>query len=253
MSSTYTAHIQSLVVLICALGMVSTQVSWAQPTSDSQNSTRSQADLTRDTTSKPEEVLAFINVQPGWQVLDLFAGNGYYSEILARAVGPTGKVYLHNNKAYLPFVNQLDDRLKDNRLPNVTPLQSEIEALGVPSASIDLVMLVLAYHDAYYQTDGWDVTAEPLFAAIHDALKPGGTLIVIDHHARSGSGSNHAQDLHRIDAEFAKQDISGRQFKFEAASAILENDADDLTKSVFDPSIRGKTSRFIYKFSKISP
>lgn len=211
---------------------------------------RSPADVQRDLTSRPATVLDFFEVQPGWKVLDLFAGDGYYSELLAQRVGPTGKVYLHNNQAYMGLARNLRARLNNNRLPNVEVYIREVNDINLPSDSLDMVMLVMAYHDAYFTQNGWTVNAEGLFRTVHRILKPGGTLAVIDHHATTGSGSAHAQDLHRIDADFARRDITGRGFEFVAASDALNNPTDQLHRSVFDPEVRGQTSRFVFRFSK---
>ena len=196
---------------------------------------RSEADALRDKLSKPDAVLEFIGVQPGWQVMDMFAGNGYYSEILAAKVGAQGKVYLHNNQAYMGFSTKLSERIKDDRLPNVEVYAREVEDVNLPSDSLDMVLLVMAYHDAYFEQNSWTVKAAPLLKTVHRVLKPGGVLAVIDHHAKSGTGSEPAQDLHRIDVDFAKQDIQQYGFTLDAESDLLENDVDDLTLSVFDP------------------
>ena len=211
---------------------------------------RSDTDAKRDLHSKPLEVLEFLGVGPGWTVVDLFAGNGYYSEVLAGVVGASGKVYLHNNQSYLGFVQGLDERLQDNRLPNVERYVSEIEDINLKSNSVDLVMLVMAYHDAYFVNDGWTVTADPLFRTIHRVLRSGGVLAVIDHQAVADSGSATVQTLHRIGPDFAKQDIESRGFQIEASSELLANDGDDLSKPVFDPAVQGKTSKFLFKFVK---
>jgi predicted methyltransferase len=216
----------------------------------SAQTSRSEADLKRDETSKPVAVLEFMGVQAGWKVLDMFAGSGYYSEVLSSAVGETGKVYLHNNQAYMAGVKNLDERLRDDRLPNVEVYVREVEDINLPSNSLDMAILVMAYHDAYFEQSGWTVTADPLFATLRRTLKPGGTLAIIDHHGIAGSGKLHAQALHRIDAEFAREDISSRGFKYVDSTDILENPQDDLSVSVFDPAIRGHTSRFVYKFIK---
>lgn len=209
---------------------------------------RSEADLERDATSKPFQVIEFIGVQPGWTVLDLMAGGGYYSEVLSPAVGEQGKVYLHNNAAYLQFVQGLDERLAANRLPNVVRYDQEVHDIDLPENSVDMVLMVLSYHDLYFETDNWDVTPDPTFAMLRRVLKPGGVLAIVDHRAKPGTGSTHAQDLHRIDADFARKDIEARGFKWVGETDLLENPEDDLTKSVFDESIRRQTSRFVYKF-----
>ncbi len=211
---------------------------------------RSEADAERDVTSKPFEVLAFMGLEPGWQVIDFFAGNGYYSEVLSHAVGPEGKVYLHNNQAYMGFADKLSERVADNRLPNVEVYVREIEDFDLRSNSLDMAILVMTYHDVYFTQQGWTVTADPLFNTIRRILKPGGVLAIVDHHAAANTGNAHAQNLHRIDAEFAKGDIAGRGFEFAGATDILENPDDDLSVTVFDPAVRGRTSRFVYKFIK---
>ncbi len=211
---------------------------------------RSEADARRDMTSKPFAVLEFMGVQAGWQVIDLFSGSGYYSEVISQVVGDTGKVYLHNNQAYMGLADRLADRLADNRLPNVEVYVREVEDINLPSNSLDMAILVMAYHDVYFVTQGWNVTAEPLFRTIRRILKPGGVLAVIDHHAEPGVDNTVAQTLHRIDAEFAREDIASHGFEFVAESKILENPDDDLAVTVFDEKVRGRTSRFVYKFVK---
>jgi len=211
---------------------------------------RSPSDAKRDLNSKPFAVLDFIGVKQGWQVIDMFAGNGYYSEVLSHAVGDQGKVYLHNNQAYLGFANKLNDRVKNDRLPNAEIYVREIEDINLSSNSLDMAILVKTYHDVYFEQSGWTVTADPLFKTLRRILKPNGVLVVIDHHGQAGSGKSAVQNLHRIDAEFAKQDIKNRGFEFIESSKLLVNPTDNLTLSVFDSAVKGKTSRFVFKFRK---
>jgi predicted methyltransferase len=235
------AVVAGFLIIVC-LGSTGSQAAELLP--------RSAADAKRDATSKPFEVVDFFGVQRGWQVIDLFAGNGYFSEVLAQRVGNTGKVYLHNNQAYMGFADKLHERIGDDRLPNVEVYVREVEAIDLPAESLDMAILVKTYHDVYFVQQGWSVTPDPLFTSVHRILKPGGVLAIIDHHAEPGSGKAAAQDLHRIDAEFAKADIEARGFDFAGATDLLENDQDDLQISVFDPAVSGRTSRFVYKFTK---
>ncbi len=211
---------------------------------------RSTADLQRDATSRPLEVLTFIGVEPGMAVLDVLGGNGYYSEILAGAVGPRGRVYLHNNQAYAGLMSGISARLANNRLPNVVAIVQEIEDILLPRQSIDMVLAVMVYHDVYYTNNGWTVTADRFFAMINRVLKPGGILGIVDHDAQPGSGVGFTQNLHRIDAQFATRDIGSRGFEFLGATDALKNPLDTLTESVFEPDIRGRTSRFVHKYRK---
>lgn len=83
-----------------------------------------------------------------------------------------------------------------------------------------------------------------------DALKPGGTYLVIDHAAETGSGLRDTESLHRIDPLRMRQEIEAARFVFEAESNVLRNRSDDHKSSVFDPSLRGRTDQVVYRFRK---
>lgn len=216
------------------------------------NPARSDADRERDKTSKPEAVLEFFGVKPGMKVLDLFSGGGYYSELLSYTVGPAGQVIAHTNDAYeSSSIGETAVRFKDGRLPNVSRLSSEIDKLGLEQASLDMIFMVLTYHDIYYVADNWPkVDRELFFKQIRDSLKPGGVLAIVDHSAKTGTGNSAVQTLHRIDQEFARQDIESAGFVFDGASEVLRNPDDKRILGVFDDAIRRKTDRFVYRFIK---
>ena len=213
---------------------------------------RSEADHTRDATSKPAVVLDFFGLKPGMVVIDLFGGGGYYTELAALVVGDTGKVYFHNNKAYIPLVEkELGTRFADDRLEEVIQMVTETDDLGLPEESADMVLMIMCYHDLYFVDKSWPEIDRKLFwKQVFAALKPDGTLAVVDHIAKTGTGSTAVQTLHRIDKEFAKTDIEAAGFVFEAASDVLHNPDDNHTLSVFDPEIRRRTDRFVYRFKK---
>ena len=216
---------------------------------------RSDADRARDARSKPAEVLGFFGVKPGARVLDLFSGGGYYSEILARAVGPSGRVVAHNNDIYEKYsADEIAARFADERLAGVEQLSSNPPDLKLPTEAFDVVLMVMTYHDIYYVSDSDPVhpriDRDRFFEQVHRSLKPGGVLAVVDHAAVPGTGKSAAQDLHRIDEAFAKRDIESAGFSLEAQSDVLRNPADDRTLLVFDEEIRGKSDRFVYRFVK---
>ena len=210
---------------------------------------RPAADRTRDAASRPAEVLTFFGVPEGGVAIDLFGGGGYYSEILTRAMGPDATVYLHNNQAYLNFAGEaLEARLANGRLPGVVRYDRELDAIDLADGSVDLVLMVMTYHDLYYKTDGWDLDPDAFFVMLRRILKPEGVLAIIDHAAAEGTGKAAAQDLHRIDPAFALKDITSQGFTLVEASDLLKNPDDPLNVSVFDDSIRGRTSKFLMKF-----
>ncbi|MBL4783526.1 MAG: class I SAM-dependent methyltransferase [Porticoccaceae bacterium] len=216
------------------------------------NPARSAADRERDKTSKPNAVLDFIGVKPGMTVLDLFAGGGYYSELLSYAVNPDGRVISHTNATYESITGEeAAERFKDGRLPNVSRLVKEINMLELEASSLDMVLMVMIYHDVYFTADYWPkVDRDNFFRQIRESLKPGGVLVVIDHAAIADTGMSAAQNLHRIDEVFAKQDIESAGFVFDSASEVLRNPSDARTLTVFNGAIRKKTDRFVYRFIK---
>jgi predicted methyltransferase len=115
----------------------------------------------------------------------------------------------------------------------------------------------MTYHDVYYVSESNPkhpkVDRDRLFAQIRRSLKPGGVLAVVDHAAKPGTGKAAAQDLHRIDSDFARRDIESAGFVFDGESSALRNPNDDRSMVVFDERIRRRTDRFVYRFVMATP
>lgn len=219
------------------------------------NPARPASDVARDAVRKPDEILAFFEIAPGQNVLDLFSGGGYYTELVSYVVGAKGQVLAHNNKAYLNFASKdLENRYTDGRLPNVTRVTAEASELELPPASFDAALVILTWHDFYYldAENGWPAIDEPaLTDKLCAALKPGAVLGVVDHVATAGSDPREsAQSLHRIDPERIKADLAGSCFAFEGEINVLRNADDDHSKGPFDPAISGKTDQVVFKFKR---
>ncbi|MFT3897749.1 MAG: hypothetical protein QM719_08645 [Thermomonas sp.] len=215
---------------------------------------RSAADRERDARDKPAETFALAEFRRGDTVADILGGGGYNSEILSGIVGPTGHVLLVNNPGSDAFGKKgWTERLADNRLPNVQHIVGPNDALGMGENVLDGAVIVMSYHDLYWVSDedGWPkIDAGRFLDQIVRALKPGGVLLVVDHSAQSGTDSSAAQTLHRIDEQFAIADFRAHGLEWVAAMPYLRNADDDRSKQVFDPSIRGKTDRFVHLYRK---
>lgn len=159
---------------------------------------------------------------------------------------------MHNNQAYMPYVGEeLETRFADGRLAGVVRFVAETDDLGLPKGGADMILMVMCYHDLYLVDKGWpEIDRKKFWDQVLSALKPGGTLAIIDHVAESGTANEAVQDLHRIDKDFAKRDIEAAGFVFEAEADVLRNPDDDHSLLVFDPEIRRKTDRFVYRFRK---
>jgi len=218
------------------------------------NAGRSEGDIARDAGRKPEQVMGFFGIEPGMQVLDMFAGGGYYTELLAYVVGPHGSVISHSNEAYAQFVgDEAVKRYADVRLPNVEILMAENNELRLPREEFDAVMLILAFHDIYYVApdNGWPKIDGPkLLSELFKGMKPGAMLGVVDHFAEAGSPRETGGTLHRIDPSIVISEMQAAGFVLEARSDVLRNTQDDYSKNMADPAVRGKTDRFVMRFRK---
>lgn len=215
---------------------------------------RTEADRQRDVSGKTAELLTLLALKPGDIVADVFAGSGYFAQVLAELVGPQGKVYLHNNSAWRKFVSEdLNQRLDRINLPQLVIHDREVTDLDLGVNKLDAIIIIMGYHDLYFvdEASGWSaIDSAHFLGQLFKALKPGGKLLVVDHAAVAGTGSSAAQTLHRIDEIFAREDIARAGFVLTTSSELLRNRADTRQLSVFDDQIRGRTDRFVYLFKK---
>lgn len=216
---------------------------------------RVEADTQRDAGRKPADVLMFAGVAPGMTVLDINAGSGYYTELLSRTVGEEGKVYSHNGAIYWAFMKKtLPERYVGGRLPNVVHIHNGKETFDLEDASVDLAMAVLSYHDYFFTNEarpgGGREDVSAVLASLRRIMKPGGSVILVDHVANEGTGPADFDKLHRIDPAFARKQMEAAGFTFAGETDVLANPADSNDGSPFDPAIRGKTNRFVYRFTR---
>ncbi len=213
---------------------------------------RPEADTKRDADRKPAEMLEFAGVKQGQTVVDLIPGGGYFTRIFSKAVGPKGVVYAVSgpprpadpSKPAPPPPAQ-DTIAADANYSNVKSMHAPLAGgLQIPTKA-DVVWTAQNYHDVK-NVPNIDMLA--FDKAIFDSLKPGGVFVVLDHVAAPGATVTNT--LHRIDPAVVKKEVEAAGFKFEGESKALASAADDHTKAVFDPSLRGHTDQFIYKFRK---
>ena len=218
------------------------------------NDARPEADRARDAGRKPAEVLEFVGIKPGMTVLDMFSGGGYYTEILSYTVGESGRVIAQSNEAYLQFVgDEFEKRYLGGRLTNAQVLMAENNELELEPESLDAIMLVLSFHDLFYAApdNGWPAIDVPAFLAeLHDGLRAGGIVGIIDHYAADGAPSETGSTTHRIDPAIVVAAMAAAGFELDGQSDLLRNPDDDYEKIVFDPELRGKTDRFVMRFHK---
>lgn len=234
----------SLLVLAGCVGMTSSgQPDYAAIVASPD---RSEADRQTDARRKPESLLAFTGVRQGMNVLDMGAGAGYSTELLARAVGPHGKVYAQESPSASPRARErFDERAKTPPMRNVVRVLREYDDPVPPGVrDLDLVTFFFAYHDTAFMA----VDRAKMNRALFDALKPGGTLVVTDHSAQPGAGTSTVKTLHRIEESTLRREIEAAGFKLVAEADFLRNPGDLRDTIVFRPQT--PVDEFVLKFVK---
>jgi predicted methyltransferase len=207
-------------------------------------------DKSRDADRKPAELMQFFGVKPGMTTVDIIALGGYVTEVLSVAVGPNGKVYAQNPPIALQlrdgmYAKQITERLANARLKNVVRVDGDLPASSqIPPGTVDVAITAMNYHDVRNRNPDDGVA---FLKAIYSMLKPGGVLGVTDH--VGNDGANNAQ-LHRIPKHFLIDDAKAAGFTIDGESDVLAHAADDRTKVVFDPTLRGKTDQFVVRLRK---
>ncbi len=229
-------------------------------------------------------MLAFIGIRPGIVALDLSASGGYTTELLARAIGPAGKVYGQSRPRDPNQVPSPRVAPEGNSNPASTPStgpaapataprpspialaerESNLRRDGVRAAPIvalprpfedpvppelatgriDLVTLMFNYHDLGHL--GVDRAA--MNKAVFRALKPGGLYVIADHAGRPGTGISESGTLHRIEEAFLRQEIEAAGFKLIDEGTFLRNPNDPRDKNTPDPP--QPKDEFVLKFVK---
>jgi len=241
---------------------------------------RSAADRTNDVRRKPAQMLAFIGIVPGMVVMDLSSGGGYTTELLARAVGPAGRVYGQSAPrnapppppaapegaafpaaqppapasaatppAAAPMTTpmRLAERAKNPAAANIVSVVQKFEdpfPAAVAGNGVDLVTLMFNYHDLGHM----GVDRAQMNKAVFAALKPGGLYVIADHSGRPGTGISESGTLHRVEEAFLRKEVEAAGFKLVAEGDFMRNPADPRDKNTPDPP--QPKDEFVLKFVK---
>jgi predicted methyltransferase len=206
------------------------------------NTARLDEDRKGDAKRKPAQFLAFAKVRPGMKVLDVSAGGGATSALLAAAVGPGGEVWAQTAKASPKLDARLATSPMANLHPVVAPFDNPVPA-GAPA--LDLVTINMSYHDIV----NTPTDRAAMNKHLYDALKPGGALVVIDNAAKEGSGLTATNTLHRIDEAAVVSEFTKAGFAVDAKSDYLRAPGDPREQPFF--KMEGKPDdKFALRFIK---
>ena len=203
--------------------------------------------------SKQSELIRFARVDAGSTVIDVYPGDGDWTRLFSGIVGAEGRVYSFVPAEVADFKNDPVGRMralaKEPGRENVEAVSADLVAMPEATEPADVVWLHLLYHDlhtALMKKRG--ATAVDFNRAVYERLKPGGYYVIVDHAAAAGAGTGDAQPLHRIDPTSVRKEVEAAGFLLDAESSLLMNKDDSHLIKVFDPSIKGETDRFAYRF-----
>ena len=207
---------------------------------------RADADRQTDQRRDPVKLLAFTGVRTGMTVLDMGAGGGYSTELMARAVGPAGKVYGQDGAdSSARAKERFESRMKTPAMKNVVQLVRKFDdPLPADVRDLDLITFFFFYHDTTYMAVDRAEMNRKLFAA----LKPGASLIIADHSAKPGAGASVGKTLHRIEESTLRHEVEAAGFKLVAEANFLRHPEDPRDEPIFRPKV--PVDEFVLKFQK---
>lgn len=205
--------------------------------------------------SKLSKLIQFARVDAGSTVIDVYPGDGDWTRLFSDIVGPEGRVYSFVPAEVAHFKNDpvglMRTLAREPGRENVEAVSADLVAMPEVTKPADVLWVHLFYHDlhtALIQAKG--ATASDFNRAVYERLKPGGAYVIVDHAAAAGTGTGDTQALHRIDPNSVREEVEAAGFVLEEESTMLANKNDSHSIKVFDPSIKGETDRFAYRFVK---
>lgn len=202
---------------------------------------RTEADRQTDKRRDPVRLLDFTAPKTGAAVLDMGAGAGYSTELMARAAGPAGKVHAQIGAES----EKLRARMASPAMANVTVLVRPFDdPVPAETRNLDLITFFFAYHDTIHM--GAD--RAKMNKALFGALKPGGFLVIADHAARPEDGATVSKTYHRVAEQTVRAEIEAAGFTFVSSADFLHHPEDARTAAVFrNPT---PVDEFVLKFQK---
>jgi predicted methyltransferase len=208
---------------------------------------RTDADRQTDNRRDPLKLLVFTGARPGMKVLDMGAGGGYSSELMARVVVPTGTVYAQNpadlsERAKARFSARLQTPAGKNIVSLTRPFDDPLPA---DVGELDLITFLFFYHDTTYM----NVDRAAMNRKLYAALKPGRFLIIADHSARPGDGTSVGKTFHRIEEAALRREVEAAGFKLVGEGDFWRHPEDTRDFSIQPPPNKA-VDEFVLKFQK---
>jgi predicted methyltransferase len=192
---------------------------------------RADANKARDKYRHPKETLLFFGLEPGMTVVEITPGRGWYTEILAPVLREKGEYYAavgaitekspdfakQNDAYYRAMLAGAPDLFGKTKISVMSPPDLKV----APAGSADLVLTFRNVHN--WAKAG---TADAMFKAFFEALKPGGALGVVEHRAKADTAFQQQIDSGYMTEAYVIETAQKAGFKLENKSEINANPRD---------------------------
>jgi ubiquinone/menaquinone biosynthesis C-methylase UbiE len=163
----------------------------------------------REAEEAPSRAIRALDIRPGQVVADIGAGSGYYAVRLAKAVGPTSRVYATDIQPEMLAL--IKRRIDATPMPNIELVLGTPTDTRLPDGAIDLALMVDVYHEL----------AEPqvFLRSVKRALKPGGRLVLIEF--RGEDPAVPIRPEHKMTVRQARVELEAEGFRFDRVIDVL--------------------------------
>ena len=163
----------------------------------------------RESEEAPSRAIEALELTPGMVVADVGAGSGYYTQRMARKVGPSGRVFATDIQAGM--LDILKRRMSAEGIANVVPVLGAPDDPRLPAGSLDLALMVDVYHE---------LAAPQVFVRrLRDALKPDGRLVLIEF--RKEDPRVPIQEVHKMSVDQVRQELGADGYAIDKVIDVL--------------------------------
>ncbi|EIC22487.1 class I SAM-dependent methyltransferase [Thiorhodovibrio frisius] len=157
-------------------------------------------------------ILKALALKPGQAVADVGAGSGLFSLLFAQSVGPTGRVYAVDISE--PFTRAIAERAAQAGLDQLVTVTNDQHSLGLADDSVDLIFTADTYHHFEFP--------QAMLEAMRRALRPGGSLVIIDFRTDPRIASAWVQGHVRAGREQVIAEVESAGFQLEQEFDLLK-------------------------------
>lgn len=165
----------------------------------------------REVFDRREQIVSALGLQPGMVVADIGAGTGLFTRLIAPRIGPEGTVFAVDISP--TFVDNVLRTAREQGITNVEGIVNTASDTGLAPGSVDLAFVCDTYHHLEYP--------QRMLASMHQALRPGGRLVIIDFRKIPGVSSSWVMNHVRADRATVIREVEAAGFRLVGEEGFL--------------------------------